>query len=100
MLLRDVSNKVTAGRLKLNDSTLENLERVLQLFIGDCVRNQFDSGNEGIYTVELAYRILSLPDQQEKISNVMQILACDARTSDVSFEKRAPLSLTLHKVFA
>jgi len=98
VLLRDVSNNVTAGGLQLNDSTLEKLARVLDLFIGDCVRNQFDSGNEGISTVELAYRILPLPDQPEKISNVMQIIACDAKTSDVSLGKRDPRFLNCPKM--
>jgi len=100
MLLCDVSNNVTAGGLKLNESTLKKLERVMDLYVDDCVRNQFDSKNEGIKTVDLAYRILPLPDQQEKISNAMKIMACDARTSDVSFGKRDPRILSFHKVFA
>jgi len=98
MLLKDVSNNVTGGGLKLNESTLKKLARVLDLFIGDCVRNQFDSKNEGIKTVDLAYMILPLPDQQEKLSNVMQIMVCDARTADRSFAKRDPRFLSVHKI--
>jgi len=46
---------------------------------------------------EFDLKILPLADQQEKISNVMQSMACDARTSDRSFEKRDPRFLTFEK---
>jgi len=98
MLLCDVSNNVTAGGLKLNDSTLKKLKRVVDLYVDDCVRNQFDSENNGIKTVNLAYRILRLPDQPEKLSNVVEILARDAKTSDVSFGKRDPRLLSYQKI--